>query len=72
MLVAIGYVSSAQGIEQTQSVKDGIYNCSTLLPGICYLVVFLLLTFVYPLNKKRVDENAKLLEERRQGNGGNK
>ena len=45
---------------------------STLLPGICYLVVFLLLTFVYPLNKKRVDENAKLLEERRQGNGGNK
>ncbi len=72
VLVAIGYVSSAQGIEQTQSVKDGIYNCSTLLPGICYLVVFLLLTFVYPLNKKRVDENAKLLEERRQGNGGNK
>lgn len=70
VLVAIGYVSSAQGIEQTQGVKDGIYNCSTLLPGVCYLVVFLLLTFVYPLNKKRVDETAKLLEERRQGNGG--
>lgn len=70
VLVAIGYVSSAQGIEQTQGVKDGIYNCSTLLLGVCYLVVFLLLTFVYPLNKKRVDETAKLLEERRQGNGG--
>lgn len=71
VLVAIGYVSSAEGIEQTQHVKDGIYTCSTLLPGICYLIVFLLMAFVYPLNKKRVDENAKLLEEKRQGNGGN-
>lgn len=65
MLVAIGYVSSVQGIEQTQSVKDGIYNCSTLLPGICYLIVFALMAFVYPLNKKRVEENTRLLEERR-------
>ncbi len=65
VLVAIGYVSSVQGIEQTQSVKDGIYNCSTLLPGICYLVVFALMAFVYPLNKKRVEENTRLLEDRR-------
>lgn len=66
VLVAIGYVSSVEGIEQTQSVKDGIYNCSTLLPGICYLAVFLLLWLVYPLGKKQVDENARVLEERRQ------
>lgn len=65
VLVAIGYVSSVEGIEQTQSVKDGIYNCSTLLPGICYLAVFLLLWLVYPLGKKQVDENARVLEERR-------
>ncbi len=67
VLVAIGYVSSVEGIEQTQSVKDGIYNCSTLLPGICYLAVFLLLWLVYPLGKKQVDENARVLEERRHG-----
>ncbi len=66
VLVAIGYVSSTEGIAQTDSVKTGIYNCSTLLPGVCYLVVFLLLAFVYPLGKKKVEENTRILAERRQ------
>ena len=64
--MAIGYVSSTEGIAQTDNVKTGIYNCSTLLPGVCYLVVFLLLAFVYPLGKKKVDENTRILAERRQ------
>lgn len=65
LLVAIGYVSSTEGITQSQSVKDGIYNCSTLLPGVCYLVIFLLMAFAYPLSKKKVDENTRILAEKR-------
>lgn len=65
LLAIVGYVSSTEGITQTQSVKDGIYNCSTLLPGICYAVIFVLITFAYPLNKKKVDENSRILAEKR-------
>lgn len=64
-LAAIGYVSSAQGAGQSQAVKNGIYTCSTLVPAACYLVVFLLLAFVYPLGKKQVEDNSKMLAERR-------
>lgn len=65
LLVAVGYVSSTEGITQAQSVKDGIYNCSTLFPGVCYAIIFVLMTFVYPLNKKKVDENTRILAEKR-------
>lgn len=64
-LTLIGYVSSTTAVEQTASVKAGIYNCATLIPGLCYLVIFLLLTFVYPLGKKQIEENTRLLEEKR-------
>lgn len=64
-LAAIGYVSSTEGIEQSLAVKNGIYNLITIVPAICYAVVFLLLTFAYPLTKKKVEENAVLLKERR-------
>jgi GPH family glycoside/pentoside/hexuronide:cation symporter len=66
-LTLVGYVSSTEGISQTQEVKNGIYTCSTLVPAICYLVVFLLLLLVYPLGKKQVDENVSILAEKRAG-----
>lgn len=65
LLIAIGYVSSTEGITQAQSVKDGIYNCSTLFPGVCYALIFVLMTFVYPLNKAKVDEQTRILTEKR-------
>lgn len=65
LLVAIGYVSSTEGITQAQSVKEGIYNCSTLLPGLCYAIIFVLMTFAYPLSKKKVEENTRILAEKR-------
>ena len=63
----IGYVSSTAGqaVTQSESTLDGIYNICTLTPTLGYLVVMLLLIFVYPLSKKVVDENIRILEERR-------
>lgn len=55
----IGYQSG--GVEQSQSVLDGIY---TLVPALLLLVSLLALVFWYPLTKKRVDENVAILEER--------
>ena len=58
----IGYQSG--GVEQSQSVLDGIYTLGTLVPALLLLVSLLALVFWYPLTKKRVDENVAILEER--------
>ncbi len=58
----IGFNSASQ--VQTPQVADGIYTIATLIPAILYAVVFLSLAFVYPLNKKRVEENIKILKDR--------
>lgn len=65
-LSMIGYVSATAGqvVQQTQEALDGIYNISTLVPALGYLVVMLLLLFVYPLGKKQVEENAAILRQR--------
>ena len=58
----IGYQSG--GVEQSQSVLDGIYALGTLVPALLLLVSLLALVFWYPLTKKWVDENVAILEER--------
>jgi GPH family glycoside/pentoside/hexuronide:cation symporter len=67
LLSAIGYVSSTAGqaVVQTEEVKAGIYNCMNLLPAVLMLAAFILLTFFYPLDKKAVEENTRILKERR-------
>ena len=60
----IGY-NSAQQV-QTPSVLNGIYNISTLIPAILYFLVAMFLLFVYPLSKKRVNENISILKEKRE------
>jgi len=62
ILAMIGYQSAAT--VQTQSVIDGIYSVNLLLPGIIYLLVLAVLVFTFPLNKKLVDENTRILKER--------
>ena len=62
-LTAIGYVSEAPS--QTAQVSERIYTVAILVPGICYLLVFLIMQFWYPLTKKEVDKNAGILKERR-------
>ena len=50
---------------QTTATTDGIYALATLFPGVCYVVVGLILMFAYPLTKKVVEENAFKLEAKR-------
>ena len=62
-LAAIGYVEGAA--KQTESVNNGIYNIATVVPAILYIVVGVVLTFVYTLNKKKVLENVETLKARK-------
>lgn len=63
VLTAIGYDSLAK--VQTAQVTSGIYNAVTIIPAICFFIVSMILFFGYPLNKKRVEENAEELRKRR-------
>jgi len=63
-LSAIGYVAGAPA--QTEQVAASIKSFATLTPAIAYLIVFLVLTFVYPLNKKKLAELTENLKERRE------
>lgn len=62
-LAFIGYNAAVQ--EQTADVLNGIYTCSTLFPAVCYGVVALIMLFAYPLSKKAVAENGRILAEKR-------
>ncbi|MCI9142475.1 MAG: MFS transporter [Lachnospiraceae bacterium] len=72
VLTAIGYVSEASS--QTWEVSRRIYGVATLVPGVCYLAVFLILQFGYPLSRREVEKNTTVLQEKRerqmQGQGG--
>ncbi len=66
LLTAIGYTQSTQF---EPSVAKGIFNLSTLVPAIGFLALALALKFLYPLNKRRVEENARILAEKQQEAG---
>ena len=63
-LVLVGYESAAT--VQTREVLDGIYGAATIAPAIGFFIVAVMLWFVYPLDKKRVEKNVAILEEKRQ------
>ena len=67
LLEGIGYNSKAaeQGLAQTDFVLDGIFNISTLLPALGFVLLALVLWFWYPLHKKQVDENVAILKAKR-------
>lgn len=62
-LEVIGYESAAA--VQTEGVLAGLYTAATLVPAVGFFIVALLLWFVYPLDKRRVERNVRLLRERR-------
>lgn len=69
VLTAIGYVSEAPA--QTEAVSERIYTVATLVPGVCYLIVFLIMQFKYPLTRQEVEKNTAILQEKRgQSEGG--
>ena len=67
LLEGIGYNSqaAAEGLQQTKSVLDGIFNISTLLPALGFVLLALVLWFWYPLHKKQVDANVAALKAKR-------
>lgn len=66
-LTAIGYITSTTAVVQAESTVNGIYTVATLIPGVCYLLVFVVMFFLYPLSKDRVETNVAELK-RRHGN----
>ena len=62
----IGYDSAA--VAQTQQVADGVYGLATYFPSVVYTLCGLVLLFIYPLSKKKVDANVAELHTRHAGN----
>lgn len=63
LLNAIGY---SQETAFDENVTNGIYNITCLVPAIGYILLALVLLFFYPLSKHRVEENARILKEKRE------
>ncbi|MGI6109355.1 MAG: MFS transporter [Eubacteriaceae bacterium] len=61
VLAAIGYVTGTGAVQQTTSVVNSIYAVATLAPAAGYLVIGLIILFWYPLSKKKIAENQRLL-----------
>lgn len=61
LLSMIGYtVETAYDTD----VVNGIYNISCLVPAIGFILLAAVLAFLYPLNRKRVEDNARILAEK--------
>ncbi len=63
-----GFLLSAIGYSETtafdKGVLDGIFNISTLVPAFGFTALALILWLWYPLDKKTVDENVRILKEK--------
>lgn len=68
LLQLIGYNNNAieQGVAQTEAVKNGIFDISTLVPAAGFAALALVLWFWYPLHKKQVDANVAALKAKRE------
>ncbi len=61
LLTLIGYT---QATAFDENVVNGIYNMTCLVPALGFVLLAVVLKFLYPLDKKRVDENARILAEK--------
>ena len=66
LLEGIGYDSemASVGLGQSESVLNGMFSISTLVPALGFTLLGLVLWFWYPLNKKQVDENVAALKKK--------
>ena len=60
-IAAVGYNSTLE--VQTAETLSGIHMIGTLVPALIFLAVFIIITFLYPLNKKRTNKLAADLAE---------
>ena len=63
LLTVIGY-EKIEGVPLPDQVKEGIFNVSTLIPAIGFILLSVVLWFWYPLHKKQVDRNVEILKEK--------
>ena len=63
LLTLIGY-EKIPGEPLAENVKRGIYDVSTLIPAIGFVLLAIVLWFWYPLHKRQVEENVKFLKEK--------
>ena len=61
--LAGGIIYTVDGVIYAQPAAD--YRSILVGAGICYLLIFLIMQFWYPLGKKEVEENAAALREKR-------
>ena len=61
LLKFIGYT---QETAFDENVTRGIYDITCLVPAVGYILLSLVLYFLYPLTKQRVNENSRVLRER--------
>lgn len=61
LLSIIGYTAATA---TTPEVVNGIFSVTTLVPACAYILMIVVLMTLYPLSKKRVEENARILAER--------
>jgi GPH family glycoside/pentoside/hexuronide:cation symporter len=62
LLTAIGYTDTTAFED---SVRNGIFNISTIVPAIGFLLPAMVLWFWYPLHKSQVEANIQALKEKR-------
>ena len=65
LLSLIGY-QKASGAPQKPSTLNGIFDISTIVPAIGFLLLAIILWTWYPLNKETVDRNIRILKEGRE------
>ena len=63
LLTVIGY-DKVVGEPITESVRQGLYSVSTLVPAIGFLLLGVVLWFYYPLHKNRVEANIRILRSK--------
>ena len=61
--VLLDMVGYSQQTQFETDVVNGIFNITTLVPAIGFIVLGLVLYFWYPLHKKQVDENVEKLRQ---------
>lgn len=61
--VLLDMVGYSQATQFDTDVVNGIFNITTLIPAIGFIVLGLMLWFWYPLHKKQVDENVQKLRQ---------
>ena len=64
-LLSLIKYEKTEGAPISEAVRRGIFNVSTVVPAIGFALLAAVLFFWYPLNKKRVDENVRILRDRR-------